>query len=143
MSGFLTAKNLEWRAKARQVAEKVVRPLAAKYDRLQEYPWEIKEAIAEAGLMGAWIPKEYGGAKDGSGSVLNLCLCVEELSRACGGVGVLYAVNALGTFPVMVGGTEEQKQRFLPPIARGEKLISFGIVCAKTSSSAVSACPEV
>ena len=113
-----------WRERARNVAEKVVRPLAAKYDREQEYPWEIKEAIAKAGLMGVWIPEEYGGA---GGGVIDLCICVEELSRACGGVGVLYAVNALGTFPVLVGGTEEQKHRFLRPIAKGEKLISFGL----------------
>jgi alkylation response protein AidB-like acyl-CoA dehydrogenase len=124
LSGLLTEQNMLWRARARNVAEKVVRPLAAKYDRLQEYPWEIKEAIAEAGLMGVWIPEEYGGA---GGGVIDLCICVEELSRACGGVGVLYAVNALGTFPVLVGGTEEQKHRFLRPIAKGEKLISFGL----------------
>src|SRR5437773_4079890 len=113
-----------WRQRAREVAEKFVRPNAAKYDKLQEYPWDIKDAIASAGLMGVWIPKEYGG---GGGGVIDLCICVEELSRACGGVGVLYAVNALGTFPVLVGGTEEQKQRFLRPIAKGEKLISFGL----------------
>jgi butyryl-CoA dehydrogenase len=101
-----------------------VRPLAAKYDRLQEYPWEIKDALTEAGLMGVWIPKEYGGA---GGGVLDLCICVEELSRACGGVGVLYAVNALGSFPILVGGTDEQKRRWLTRIARGEKLISFGL----------------
>ncbi|HEV8129272.1 MAG TPA: acyl-CoA dehydrogenase family protein [Candidatus Eisenbacteria bacterium] len=124
MSGFLTETNLKWRARAREVAEKVVRPLAAKYDKAQEYPWEIKQAIAEAGLMGVWIPKEYGGSGDG---IIDLCICVEELSRACGGVGVLYAVNALGTFPVLVGGTEEQKQKYLRPIAKGEKLISFGL----------------
>ncbi|HKQ18458.1 MAG TPA: acyl-CoA dehydrogenase family protein [Candidatus Eisenbacteria bacterium] len=124
MSGFLTEQNLMWRARAREVAEKHVRPLAAKYDRAQEYPWEIKQAIAEAGLMGVWIPKEYGGS---GGGIIDLCICVEELSRACGGVGVLYAVNALGTFPVLVGGTEEQKQRFLRPIAKGEKLISFAL----------------
>ena len=124
MSGILNEENLMWRARAREVAEKYVRPLAAKYDKAQEYPWEIKEAIAKAGLMGVWIPKEYGGA---GGGVINLCLCVEELSRACGGVGVLYAVNALGTFPILVGGTEEQKHRWLTPIAKGEKLISFGL----------------
>ena len=124
MSAFLTEQNLMWRARAREVAEKYVRPNAAKYDRLQEYPWEIKDAIAKAGLMGVWIPKEYGGS---GGGVLDLCLCVEELSRACGGVGVLYAVNALGTFPILVGGTEEQKHRWLTPIAKGEKLISFGL----------------
>jgi len=124
LSGFLTEQNLMWRARAREVAEKYVRPLAAKYDRAQEYPWEIKQAIAEAGLMGVWIPKEYGGS---GGGIIDLCICVEELSRACGGVGVLYAVNALGTFPVLVGGTEEQKHRFLRPIAKGEKLISFAL----------------
>jgi len=135
MSGILNAQNLEWRERAREVAEKVVRPLAAKYDRAQEYPWEIKEAIAKAGLMGAWIPKEYGGA---GGGVLDLCICVEELSRACGGVGVLYAVNALGTFPVLVGGTEEQKHRWLTPIAKGEKLISFGLSEKYAGSDAAS-----
>ena len=124
MSGILNARNLEWRERAREVAEKVVRPLAAKYDRAQEYPWEIKDAIAKAGLMGVWIPEEYGGS---GGGVLDLCICVEELSRACGGVGVLYAVNALGTFPILVGGTEEQKHRWLTPIAKGQKLISFGL----------------
>jgi len=124
LSGYLTETNLKWRARAREVAEKVVRPLAAKYDKAQEYPWEIKEAIAKAGLMGVWIPKEYGGSGDG---IVDLCICVEELSRACGGVGVLYAVNALGTFPVLVGGTEEQKHKYLNPIAKGEKLISFGL----------------
>ena len=124
MSAFLTEQNLKWRERAREVAEKYVRPNAAKYDRLQEYPWEIKDAIAKAGLMGVWIPKEYGGS---GGGVLDLCICVEELSRACGGVGVLYAVNALGTFPILVGGTEEQKHRWLTPIAKGEKLIAFGL----------------
>jgi butyryl-CoA dehydrogenase len=124
LAAFLTQQNLQWRERAREVAEKFVRPNAAKYDRLQEYPWDIKDAIAKAGLMGVWIPKEYGGS---GGGVLDLCICVEELSRACGGVGVLYAVNALGTFPILVGGTEEQKHRWLTPIAKGEKLISFGL----------------
>ena len=124
MSGLFSAQNLMWRDRAREVAEKYVRPNAAKYDKAQEYPWDIKEAIAKAGLLGVWIPKEYGGS---GGGVLDLCICVEELSRACGGVGVLYAVNALGTFPLLVGGTEEQKHRWLTPIAKGEKLISFGL----------------
>ncbi|MGE5176088.1 MAG: acyl-CoA dehydrogenase family protein [Hyphomicrobiales bacterium] len=124
MSGFLSQQNLMWRERAREVAEKAVRPLAAKYDRLQEYPWEIKDALAEAGLMGVWIPKEYGGS---GGGVIDLCICVEELSRACGGVGVLYAVNALGSFPILVGGSDEQKRRYLPLIAQGKKLISFGL----------------
>jgi alkylation response protein AidB-like acyl-CoA dehydrogenase len=71
-----------------------------------------------------WIPKEYGGE---GGGVLNLCLVVEQFSRACGGMGVGYAVNALGSFPILLSGTEEQKERWLPGIAKGEKLVSFGL----------------
>ena len=103
----LNKQNLKWRDLARTVAEEVVRPVAAKYDRDQEYPWEIKDALQQRGLMGVWIPEEYGGA---GGTILDLCLCVEELSRACGGVGVLYAVNALGSFPIILAGTEDQKK---------------------------------
>ncbi|MBI4232655.1 acyl-CoA dehydrogenase family protein, partial [Candidatus Peregrinibacteria bacterium] len=105
MDELLSAENRSWRERARKVAEEVVRPLSAKYDKLQEYPWEIKEAIAKAGLFKVWIPKEYGGDANGGvpggGGVLNLCIVVEELSRACGGVGVLFAVNALGSFPMI------------------------------------------
>jgi butyryl-CoA dehydrogenase len=121
----LTEENLHWQAKARDVADRVVRPLARKYDLAQEYPWEIKEAIADARLFSVWIPERYGGSGTGDWNVLNLCLVIEELSRACGGVGVLFAVNALGSFPILVGGTEEQKERYLPQIARGETLIAF------------------
>jgi len=131
MSGLLTEENLKWKAKARAVAEEVVRPLAAKYDREQEYPWEIKDAMVEAGIMGVWIPEEYGGSGAG---VLNLCLCVEELSRACGGIGVAYAVNALGSFPILVGGTEDQKKKYLPDIASGKRMIAFGL-SEKTAGS--------
>jgi alkylation response protein AidB-like acyl-CoA dehydrogenase len=120
--GVYTDQNIAWRKKAHEVAEDVVRPLAAKYDALQEYPWEIKEAIARAGLLKVWIPEQYGGA---GGGALNLCIVIEELSRACGGVGVMFAVNALGSFPIIVGGTEEQKMKWLPQIATGEKLIAF------------------
>jgi len=124
LDSLLTPQNIEWRDRAREVARKVVLPNAWKYDRLQEYPWEIKNAMAEAGLMSVWIPKEYGGA---GGGVLDLCLVVEELSRCCGGTGVLFAVNALGSFPILLCGTEEQRQRYLPPIASGEKLIAFAL----------------
>ncbi|MAG58779.1 MAG: acyl-CoA dehydrogenase [Planctomycetes bacterium] len=121
----LSEENRTWQAIAREVAEKVVRPLAKKYDDAQEYPWEIQEAMAEAGLFGVWIPEHYGGSGKGERNVLNLCLVIEELSRACGGVGVLFAVNALGSFPILVAGTEEQKQEYLPKIAKGETLIAF------------------
>jgi len=121
---LLTPQNIEWRERAREVARRVVLPAAWRYDRLQEYPWEIKKALAEAGLMRVWIPRDYGGA---GGGVLDLCLVVEELSRCCGGVGVLFAVTALGSFPIRLAGTDEQKAKYLPPIATGEKLVAFGL----------------
>jgi alkylation response protein AidB-like acyl-CoA dehydrogenase len=135
MNELLTAENLDYRSRAREVAEKFVRPIAAELDRDARYPWEIIEKLKEFGLMGEWIPKEYGG---GQGGVLNLCLIVEELSRACGGVGVAYAVNALGSFPIIFGGTEEQKNRWLPDIAAGRRLISFGLSEPTAGSDAAS-----
>jgi alkylation response protein AidB-like acyl-CoA dehydrogenase len=124
MRELLPASTLDFQERARHVAETAVRPVAAELDRTGEYPWSVIEALRAAGLMGIWIPREYGGAGAG---VLDLCVVVEELSRACGGVGVAYAVNALGSFPIVIGGTEEQKRRWLPPIASGEKLIAFGL----------------
>ena len=119
-----TPLQIELRNRARELAETVMRPVAAKYDEEQTYPWEVQHAIRDAGLSGVWIPEEYGGLGAG---VLELCLVVEEFSRACGGMGVGFAVNALGSFPILVGGTDEQKNRWLPPIAAGDALIAFGL----------------
>ncbi len=121
---LLSKQNIDFMERAREVAEKHIRPVAAQHDVEQTYPWSVQHAIKEAGLSGVWIPKEFGGA---GGTVLDLCLVVEQFSRACGGMGVAYAVNALGSFPILLGGTDEQKSRWLPGIASGEKLISFGL----------------
>jgi butyryl-CoA dehydrogenase len=118
----LSEENRRYAERAREVAEKYVLPRAAEWDRTGEYPWAAIEALRAYDLMGVWIPKEYGG--QGAG-LLNLCLVVEELSRVCGAVGVAYMVNALGSLPLILGGTEEHKRRYLPAIARGEKLIAF------------------
>ncbi len=118
----ITEEARHWQEVAHKVAEEVVRPIAKHFDEVQEYPEEVKQAYIENGLLGVWIPKEYGG--HGAG-IVALCLVIEELSRACGGTGVAYAVNALGSFPMLVGGTEEQKQKWLPQVASGEKMIAF------------------
>jgi alkylation response protein AidB-like acyl-CoA dehydrogenase len=124
MRELLSKENLDYQDRAREVAEKHVRPVAAELDRTGEYGWDIVKALKAYDLAGVWIPREYGGQDSG---VLNLCLIIEQLSRACGGVGVAYAVNALGSFPIILGGTEEQKRRYLPPIAAGDSLIAFGL----------------
>ena len=108
--------------KAREIAESHVRPNAAKYDKLQEYNWDAARATAAAGLFATFVPKEYGG--HGAGLVA-LARVTEELARADSGFGVAFAVNALGSFPIILGGTEEQKQRWLPAVARGEKMVAF------------------
>ncbi|HOC42439.1 MAG TPA: acyl-CoA dehydrogenase family protein [Thermoanaerobaculales bacterium] len=123
MRELLSPTNLDYQDRAREVAEKFVRPRAAELDRTGEYGWDILEALRSYRLTGIWIPEEYGG--QGAG-VLDICLVVEQLSRACGGVGVAYAVNALGSFPIVLGGTPEQKQKYLPPIVDGA-LIAFGL----------------
>ncbi|MEX1025778.1 MAG: acyl-CoA dehydrogenase family protein [Planctomycetota bacterium] len=115
-------KALELQALARRIADEHVRPLAAKYDKIQEYNYEAARAVAEAGLFRTFIPEEYGG--HGAG-VLALSLVTEELAKADSGFGVAFAVNALGSFPIILGGTEAQKQRWLPQIANGEKFVAF------------------
>ncbi len=112
----------ELRTIAAEIAEKYVRPNSAKYDELQEYNWEAAKAVAEAGLFRAFIPEEYGG--HGAG-VLALCLVTEALARADSGFGVAFAVNALGSFPIILGGTDEQKKKWLPQIAAGDKMVAF------------------
>jgi butyryl-CoA dehydrogenase len=124
MKELLPKRTQEYKVRAREVAENAVRPVAAELDRSGEYPWTVIRALRDAELMGIWIPQEYGG--HGAG-VLDMCVVVEELSRACGGVGVAYAVNALGSFPIVLGGSEEQRRRWLPSVATGEKLIAFGL----------------
>jgi alkylation response protein AidB-like acyl-CoA dehydrogenase len=124
MQSDFTPQNRDIQERAHAVAEKFVRPVAAELDRTGEYGWSILEGLKEYDLTGVWIPKEYGG---GGCGVLDLCLVVEQLSRACGGVGVAYAVNALGSFPIILGGNEAQKEKYLPGIARGDDLVAFGL----------------
>jgi alkylation response protein AidB-like acyl-CoA dehydrogenase len=112
----------ELAAKAREIADKHVRPGAKKHDKLQEYNWEAARAVADAGLFRTFVPKAYGGHEAG---ILALAMVTEELAKADSGFGVAFAVNALGSFPILVGGTEAQKQRWLPQIARGEKFVAF------------------
>ncbi len=133
LNAVLTKSQIELQERTRDLAESVMRPVAAKYDEEQTYPWEVQYAIRDAGLSGVWIPEEYGGM---GGGVLDLCLVVEEISRVCGGMGVGFAVNALGSFPIMIAGTEEQKKQWLPPIASGEKLIAFGLSEKEAGSDA-------
>ncbi len=118
---------------AHKIAEEKIRPVAAKYDQSEEYPWDIIKIIADAGLFGLFIPEPYGGMGVG---VLNLCIATEELSRACGGIAVCYAASALGTFPIVLFGNDSQMKKYLPDLASGKKVAAFGITEPEAGSDA-------
>jgi len=133
MDYLLTDEQKMIQELARKIAKEKIGPVAAKYDQSEEFPWEIIKVIADADLFGLFIPAEYGGLGVG---VLNLCIATEELSRACGGIAVCYAASALGTFPIVLFGNEEQKKKYLPDLAKGKKLAAFGITEPEAGSDA-------
>ncbi|WP_313018852.1 acyl-CoA dehydrogenase [Acetoanaerobium noterae] len=109
----------------REFAENEVKPLAAEVDEMERFPVETVEKMVKAGFMGIPFPKKYGGE---GGDNLGYAMAVEELSRACGTTGVIVSAHtSLGAHPIFEFGTEEQKEKFLVPLAKGEKLGAFGL----------------
>ena len=102
---------------ARQIAEEKIVPIREELDEKEEFPWEIMTVLAQSDLFGLFISEEYGGLGKGC---FELSLAVEELSRACLGVATTYAANALGTYPMILFGNEQQKKTYLPDIAAGK-----------------------
>ena len=114
-----------FRQMIREFAEKEVKPLAAEVDEEERFPVETVKKMAEIGIMGIPVPKEYGGA---GGDNLMYAMAVEELSRVCGTTGVIVSAHtSLGTWPILHFGTEEQKQKYIPGLAKGEKIGAFGL----------------
>ncbi|HQQ06280.1 MAG TPA: acyl-CoA dehydrogenase family protein [Candidatus Omnitrophota bacterium] len=133
MNYLLTDEQKMIKELAHKIAEEKIRPVAAKHDQTEEFPWEVIKVIAESDLFGLFIPEEYGGM---GVSVMNLCLATEELSRACGGIAVCYAASALGTFPIVLYGNDAQKKKYLPDLAKGKKLAAFGLTEPEAGSDA-------
>ncbi len=133
MDYFLTETQQEIQNLARQIAREKVKPVRAELDEKEEFPWEIMKVLAQSDLFGVYIPEEYGGL--GGGAFEN-CIAVEELSRACIGVSVSFAASGLGAYPILLFGSEEQKKKYLPQIASGEKLAAFGLTEAGAGSDA-------
>ena len=133
MEYFLTEQQRGIRKLARTIAERYILPVRAELDEKEEFPWEIMKVLADTDLFALYIPEEYGGL---GGGIFDLCLVVEELSRACSGVAVSYAASALGTFTLLQYGTDEQKRKYLPDIASGRKLAAFGLTEATAGSDA-------
>lgn len=133
MNYFLTEEQMEIKEIARQVAEEKIKPVRAKYDEENAFPWEIVEVFKQTDLFAVLIPEEYDGI---SGKVMDVALITEELSRVCGGIGLSLGGTGLGIYPILISGTEEQKQKYLPLVANGEKLAAFALTEANAGSDA-------
>ncbi len=130
----LAPEQREIQALARDFAAEKIEPKAAEWDRDHRFPRELFAELAELGLMGACVPEEYGGA---GADFLSYVLVLEELSRADAGVGVTVAVHTSAvTLPILAFGTEEQRARFVPPLARGEHLGAFALTEPEAGSDA-------
>ena len=133
MDYFLTEEQEMIKDLSRKIAEEKVIPVRAELDEKEEFPWEIMKVIAQSDLFGLAIPEEFGGFGKGS---LELVIAIEELSKACLGVSTSYAANMLGTYPILLFGSQEQKKKYLPDIASGKRLAAFALTEANAGSDA-------
>lgn len=133
MDYLLTEEQQMIKDLCRQIAKEKIKPVAAKYDESEEFPWDIIKVLAESDICGIYIPEEYGGM---GGGILELAIATEELSWGCGGIALAFAATGLGTFPILLYGNEEQKAKYLPDIASGKNLAAFCITEAEAGSDA-------
>jgi butyryl-CoA dehydrogenase len=133
MNYFLTDDQKMIRDLAAQIAREKIAPVAAELDETGEFPWEIVKTLAKSDLFRVFIPSEYEGL---GGGIFEMCIVVEELSRACSGIALAYAASGLGTIPIIHFGSEEQKKKYLPRLAAGEILAAFGLTEANAGSDA-------
>jgi butyryl-CoA dehydrogenase len=130
----LTPEQEMVRKSVRKFALEVVEPRAKEIDETCEFPWDTVKKMGEMGLMGICFPPEYGGA--GLDTVC-YAIAVEELSRVCGSTGITLAAHvSLGAYPIFAFGTEEQKRKFLVPLAKGEQIGAFGLTEPNAGSDA-------
>ncbi len=131
MNYFLDEQQQMIRDLARRIAEERILPVRAELDEKEEFPWEIMKELAGADMFRVFIPEQYEGL---GGGCFELCLVIEELSRACAGVAICYAADALGTIPILQYGSDEQKQKYLPEIASGRRLAAFAVTESEAGS---------
>jgi len=134
MSTFALSEEHEaLRQAVRELADDKIAPRAADIDRTAEFPWDVYEALVKADFHALHIPEAYGGA---GGDALASVLIIEEVARACATSSLIPAVNKLGTMPVLLGASEEVKQKYLPPVARGEAMFSYALSEPEAGSDA-------
>ena len=133
MNYFLTEEQQMIQELAARVADEKMAPLAIEYDELGKFPTDIVKILADSDLCGVYIEEEYGGL---GGGIFEMAIVVEQLSRACGGMSLAFAGTGLGTYPIILFGSDEQKKKYLPDIAAGKKLAAFGLTEANAGSDA-------
>ncbi len=133
MNYYLTEEQQMIKELAAKIADEKVKPVAIKYDEEGTFPHDIVKILADSDLCGVYISEEYGGF---GGGIFEMALVVEELSRACGGIALSFAASGLGAFPIILYGTKEHKEKYLPQIASGAKLAAFGLTEANAGSDA-------
>jgi len=130
---FLTEEQQMIVDLARQIAVEKIIPIRAKLDENEEFPWDIMKDMARADLFGLYVPEEYGGFAKGC---FENCLALEQLAYGCIAVTTTFAASALGGYPILLFGSDEQKARYLPDIAAGKRLVAFGLTEANAGSDA-------
>src|SRR5579859_4405317 len=134
MDFSLNEEQAAIRDTCRDFAEQEIQPRAEEMDRTGEFPYDIVRKMGELGLLGLPFPEEYGGA---GADFLSYCIAIEEISRGDVSVGItMEAHTSLGASPFYLFGSEEQKERYLLPLARGEQLWAFGLTKPEAGSDA-------
>ncbi|MEH7523102.1 acyl-CoA dehydrogenase [Bacillus sp. JJ1503] len=134
MNFELTNEQQMLKEMVRDFADKEIKPYAKEVDETSQMRYEIFKKLGELGLLGIPFPEKYGGA---GGDTTSYIIAVEEIGRACGGTGLSYAANtSLGASPIYYFGTEEQKQEWLVPMAKGETMGAFGLTEPNAGSDA-------
>ncbi len=136
MRHLLTEEQQAIQELARTIAEDKVKPVRARYDEEGIFPRDIVEELAKVDLFRVFVPTAYDGLIEQGYGITNMCLVTEELSRACAGIALAFAGTALGAFPILLFGSEEQKKKYLPEIAAGRKLAAFGLTEPMAGSDA-------
>src|SRR5258707_6360442 len=117
----------------RELVQDRVAPRAAEIDEKGEYPKDIETLFAQNGILGIPFPEEYGGI---SGSSVTICMGIEEIAKACATSSLILAVQALGSYPILVAGSEEQKKRLCPRLASGEMVVAYELTETVSGSDA-------
>ena len=133
MNLFLSQEQEQIREMVHDLCLERVEPRAAEIDESAEFPWDIKELFAKNDILAIPFTPEYGGV---SGSALTLIVAVEEISKFCATSSLILSVQSLGSLPIWLAGSEEQKRKYLPPLARGEQLASYALTEPGSGSDA-------